>query len=462
MLKGLSLPDSSWGWNSYSDRLFDQPSGLATQVRSYATSGPQAPGVVGFWVVWRRATEDFPAQRPQSVWDAFDAFSSLSIPSRAAYWSFLDTQIKRANDDGKLVMLTVAQSFPDWVAESRKGAYLSKITDPNPLSNANPADRAHSWYPDDAGTNGPWAWFINYLCARYCRVPTTPASGAFAGPHFPESGESSSVARGNPQGAYIDYLQPLNEPNWTWMPQANAPDSRGGDANPGDHTVLTCNVALMLQSAEAVARAYAAYGGPKILGPGTADEADGSNWHLGTQWGYFTSDVVSRLQNWAPQVPVGWSHHNYRDVKLGRYPGASWYRAEQVLTILANNNWLGGRQVWLTEGGRAYDVDQYQFSPQQPLWRPSDSSLASQQTAQTNAIRANFYAMRDLGPNQVRLWTQYLVNDVTTSSFQSGVRGLIKYPTWTDYGNPVGIASPPAPAAAMFSALNPTYGGPQP
>src|SRR6185436_15011849 len=118
------------------------------------------------------------------------AFAQLGDPAGpgAAVFAALDAQIARANADGLEVALTLYQAFPDWTRAPGSPAAPPKL----------------AAVADDRSPEGPWAWLVAYLCERYAR------GGA-----------------GNPSGAQLDWLQPMNEPNLTWWPQ-RAPSYPGG------------------------------------------------------------------------------------------------------------------------------------------------------------------------------------------------------------------------------------------
>ncbi len=68
-----------------------------------------------------------------------------------------------------------------------------------------------------------------------------------------------------------------------------------------------------------------------------------------TDFVYFTEELLKALSGWRPTVYVGWSQHNYSDVKRPKPPGS---RALDTRDMLQRLNWRpGDRWVWLTEGG---------------------------------------------------------------------------------------------------------------
>lgn len=120
----------------------------------------------------------------------------------------------------------------------------------------------------------------------------------------------------------------------------------------------------------------------------------------------------------------------------------------------------------MTEGGRAYTVEQYSSPPAERLWRPTAANDPltglAQLAAQQARIRDDFYDMRDIGSLDVRLWTHYIVNHVSGTAFQSGVRGLVEYQDPLHAATAYAIANPVAPAAPTFQELEPTYGAGRP
>ena len=93
----------------------------------------------------------------------------------------LDAQIARANRDGLEVALMLYQSFPAWTHPS---APLDPARDPASggrgypeLGQSGLANEAR--LPDDLTSEGPWAWLVGYLCARYADTDgaATPGPG---------------------------------------------------------------------------------------------------------------------------------------------------------------------------------------------------------------------------------------------------------------------------------------------
>lgn len=154
------------------------------------------------------------------------------------------------------------------------------------------------------------------------------------------------------------------------------------------------------------------WGGQRILGPAALDSPDppSSKPDVYTDWRTFTEGVLDELASFRPRVPVGWSAHNYKDVKYDAVAETS--RAKQTVDLLYAKNWRGGgdRSLWLTEGGLNMG-----------------SSWADDATRQRQAekITANYDEM--LKVPDVVLWTQHVINDVTGNSFKSGLRDDFVY-----------------------------------
>lgn len=151
-------------------------------------------------------------------------------------------------------------------------------------------------------SNSPYGWFIRYIVARYTGETTEgPGSGC-------------ATKTGNPSGAKVACLEPINEPNFEWWPQTGTENvDRAREA------MQTCDFWCGFYAAN--------YGySPWTLGPGTADRtetlhcanevcssqpAPGSK-PKNTPYGDYTNALLAQLQGWPPYGRVYWSHHNYR------------------------------------------------------------------------------------------------------------------------------------------------------
>ena len=323
-------------------------------------------GWVKLWVSWYDLQQGYAATSRDSSWNNLTG-SSIGT----AYLRRLDGQIRAANDDGVRVIVTVYQAFPTWA---------SGAAGQDPLSSKG----AERKLPSNLSTNGPWAWFIGYLSARY--------NGAYnaTGPHKPAKRETSSAYYGNPQRAHVDALEVVNEPNTLYWPMDN----------------IVGATAAMMRSAAAVSSQW---GKQTIVGPATSDSPDPGAARAGVSmdWKTFTSQLVSALAGWQPAVAVRWSEHNYKDVKYEDPAATS--RAKQTVDLIAGSTWTG-RQLWLTEGG--YNLGTTWTDP-------------AAREAQAAKIKKSFDAMRTVP--EVVMWTQHSINDLANNSFKSGLRDDYNY-----------------------------------
>jgi hypothetical protein len=422
MLKGVSLIGDV---NPYDDSL---------AVRPYLLGGPRRAELISFWVSWG-PTQPF---RPDPV-TAAQSLRDLGDPAgpAAPAWAALDAQIAQANADGMQVALTLYQSFPEWTHPSAD--CLMPSVDPQqggPGYAGQGRAGNGARIPDDRGLDGPWAWFLDYLCARYSDT---------GGEATPGPGRDGATV-GNPRAAKVDWLAPMNEPNLTWWPQRSPELYADGE--------IASAAAELMRSAATVAGRYrtaaATPRGPALLGPNTSDVLDPDDLpERGTAWRPFTEGVLRNLAGWQPEVPVGWAHHNYMDVKYGPQRDGRW-RVEELLGLLDEHGWDGGDGggVWLTEGGYTFGVRQ--DGPDPGHWLVDPGKTASGRYAdvfaeQAALLQANWEAMAGL---PVRLWSQYQVNDRDVR-FQSGLRGPVRdQPDGTR-----ALFDPPYPAYDLWPRL---------
>jgi hypothetical protein len=415
MRKGISLIGDV---NRYDDSL---------GVRPYLLGGPHPTTFVALWLLW-------PEVQPLAP-DPFtraQAFRDLGDPASpaAAVFAALDAQIAQANFDRRTVALTLYQAFPAW---THPRVVLDPSRDPGQGDPGYPEigqdGLAHdARIPDDLSPDGPWSWFVAYLCARYADT---------GGEATPGPGRDGATV-GNPQGATIDWLQPMNEPNLTWWPQV------GADLPDG---TIASAVEQLARSAAAVAAPYRALGGPGLLLPATADVVSAASTR-GTPWDAFSDELLGRLRGWRPSLPVGWAHHNYADVKHGPAADGRW-RVEQLLALQRRHGWQEP-SVWLTEGGYQFAVRRsgpLDAIPVRYVVDPAhtaDPAYPDAYAEQVGTLRANWDAMARL---PVRLWSQYQVHDRDVR-FQSGLRGPISE-------TPAGRAvhDPPYPGYALWPTL---------
>ena len=319
---------------------------------------------VKLWVPWGVLQE---GSRPRT---RAESWAQLGVaPAGEAALRRLDRQVRAANDDGVGVMLTLT-THPTW------------------SGNAHLADRERGRKPLDAklgpdvGPDGPWAWFVGYVLARY-RKGAAPNP---YGPREPLLGGAGlggfDGAAGNPDGAYADALEICNEPNQIVWPLSGLPE----------------RVATMITTAVALSDAI---GGAPIIAPGTSDtDAVGKPDRL--NWRDFTTDVLAALGGQRFGERFGWSHHNYNDTREG-LPAAR-TRAVEVLRLVRASG-VGDGRLWLTESG----VDLYPRQDEPPA-----------QEEQARLIERNFNEMAKL--DGVHMWTQHVINDVPQNNFKSGLR----------------------------------------
>jgi hypothetical protein len=351
---------------------------------------------VKLWVSWYELQNELgvaPANRAAS-WSHLNG-----APSGFGYLRRLDAQVRAIKDDGLRVIVTLYHNHPAWSSGATGG---------DPVSGTKPAEQK---LPLDVSPNGPWAWFISHLLARY--RPGSPPNPI--GPHEPTPGEDTTgydPRAGNPLGASIDALEICNEPNHLNWPQEGVEQV----------------VAQMIRSAAALS---AAAGGTRILAPATSDFPDsdstGTGGFVGREWNGFTQRVLAELGDFRPTVPVSWSHHNYRDVRLGEDPT----RAERVLGLLAGAPWVAQPgPLWLTEGGLNLGSS------------PNDPARRSEQATK---IERNFRRM--MSRPEVYMWTQHTISDKQGNSFHSGLRDDFVYPSSVGAERPAWYAYQALPGA---------------
>jgi hypothetical protein len=330
--------------------------------------------VIRMQVSWRFLQPQAPPSREAS-WVQLDREHGNGALRR------LDRQIAAANRDGVRVILGLYHSYPEWSNGTTPGL-------PEPVT-GKPSDAR---FPLDLSPQGPWSWFVEYLCDRY----------------------------GGPSRPHIWGLEICNEPNLLCWPQADA---------------AAAVVAMAATAARAVrGRPYPAL----LMLPATSDFPDEDVIENGvtvaTGWPAFTAAVLEGLRGLDTRSGAlpAWSHHNYRDAKSA--DGRS-DRARQVIDQLAQRSWPGDRRLYLTEGG----VDLGRLGPTHcpELDLPSaDEGRAARELCQARLIQENFAAM---SIPEVALWTQYKLNDersdVTTSSglrrdFVDGVGPGEARPAW--------------------------------
>jgi hypothetical protein len=246
---------------------------------------------------------------------------------------------------------------------------------------ANPVNRTH--IPSSNSTNSPYFWFIAYLLARYKPGVAVNALGP----------QPSGNIYGNPYGAVLTALEPMNEPNLTIVEQNN----------------IGCWAAINLQNAVSYAAAYTST--TSIFGPAFSDI-------VGAPTGYAaaTQQCVQYLNGWRPPSGyyAGWSHHNYQDVKYVQSPGSD--NVGNLLSLLSQYGWYDASHVWLTEGGQTV--------------ANNGSTFSSDGTQEAHNVHDAYYQARSRYPSNVLTFAQHTVNDKSFAlgdSFQSGLRGFYDF-----------------------------------
>ncbi|MFL5894573.1 MAG: hypothetical protein ACJ76Z_05605 [Thermoleophilaceae bacterium] len=321
---------------------------------------------VRLWVSWYDLQASFrPASRAES-WAQLDGAPG-DLPAGPPFspepaLRNLDRQIAAANADGVSVILAIDELTPPWA---------NSAGDVLPAGVARYGDQQDGAHPPlDRSTSGPWAWFIEHLCARYSPKPATGG--------------------GNPDGAYIAALELFHEPNLRW---------------PQD--VASAAVAEMLRSAAAIA---ASHDGLLLLAPSLSDvgvELLDGPWGPGTPLGLFAQRLLADLDGWDAPVHVAWSQHHYWD--LGR---AETKGVQTAARLLRDSAWPDPtRSIWLTEGAVA--------TPDPRAFTSLDALEHEQ--LQAALIRLNYeqLARRD----DIRLWTYHTIHDTPLAGARTGLRG---------------------------------------
>ena len=166
--------------------------------------------------------------------------------------------------------------------------------------------------PLDLSPQGPWSWFVEYLCDRY----------------------------GGPSRPHIWALEICNEPNLLCWPQLGVADRGRRD---GDYGGASGGGAARIPRC--------------CCCPATSDFPDADVVEQGvlvaTGWPGFTAAVLDGLRGLdtgGAALPA-WSHHNYRDAKAA--DGRS-DRARQVIGLLAEHGWPGDRAPVPDRGRRGH------------------------------------------------------------------------------------------------------------
>ena len=362
-------------------------SGLTSVNRDYVRSSSKW---VKIWVSWtdmqNPTASRIPRNRDQS-WAQLndtqlqrDPDPNVKPTTKGPQAEFvrLDRQIAAANADGVAVIPGLYQSYPSFSHEG------NNIPPPR-ISDIYP-DKVYgddAQVPDSLSPDGPWGWFIDYLISRYKRGVPANTPGPQAGNQF-----------GNPSSAFVHALEIVNEPNITMYPQAGLP-SKVAD--------------MMKSSSTLAARAGWPATGQFLLAPGLSDYNPESN-NLSTtvngvvvrtRYNEFAEAVLGLVRGASFPTYVGWSQHNYYDIK---YPFASTAtpnsRAQRIQQLLGTTAYPGGiyqglnNLVWLTEGGY-----QKEFL--------TTNGLVEDYDRQRPKCDANYSRM--LNTPGIYMWSQYIV-----------------------------------------------------
>ena len=326
---------------------------------------------VKLWVSWAHLQEELAPPSREESWRHLN-----SAPGGESALRRLDRQVRAINEDslrvgGMGVIVALYHDYPTWSSGARED-------DP-----ARGAKAINARVPSEVSADSPWAWFVEYLMARY-RPNTAP------NPQGPRAGARPGIAQaaGNPDGAHIQALEICNEPNLLLWPQP----------------AIVPIVARMIATATALAGAY---GRPLILAPATSDFPDHPHDSAdATDWLTFSRRLLERLDDFRPATArVGWSHHNYLDVS--EEVSGSRSRAGRVVDLLYRHNWRGGgdRRLWLTECG-------FNIYPRQ--------GELQARLDQARKIERNYAEMG--AQAEPYLWTQHTICDVPSNVFKAGLR----------------------------------------
>jgi hypothetical protein len=398
---------------------------------------------VRMWVDWRYLQPNPVANVTQS-WDQLntaqpvpDFIAQPPFYETVSYLRKLDRQIRAANDDGRVVILTILHPYPQWAN--------GQATDQTFTPSSHPVKPASQRFPSFKA-DSPYAWFLSHLMTRYS-MWSSPFNGKAPNPYGPhlqtypgEVPQGYNPAHGNPSGAFITALEVCNEPNHLGWPQTEAP-SRAADAMQTGYLYAQ----FYYDNSPADGKSLVSW--PWILGPATLDRGGSSTTPAdGTRYDDFTRDTLTELRARGfdaalPLAPyIGWSHHNYGDIAISNF-SYSTSRAKTVKERLVAGTWKGGtdRNVWLTEGG--YDMT----GPGETwagLTEPQRISRRSDQLSRVaHAINEMSRYNRATSSGEMPIFTQYQLHQVTSAaSFETGMTEPFSMTAPTGPGAPRPIA----------------------
>jgi hypothetical protein len=294
---------------------------------------------------WARLWADWPSMQPE-------ASRAPDTGSGAFRVSSLDSQVAKANADGRPVILT-AYRFPSWANGTASLTPEQDATyqlEDRKSKGGDPAGRKALTFklPTDLSQTGAWGRWIDWLMWRYNR----------------NNGRRKGI---------VTALELFNEPNVQLWPQQGASLEPADPYGSGALTIQRA-VATMFQTAQAI---QARYGGePVLAGPAVGDSISASR--VRTAYSTFTTALLDELQvrGFTAGAKFVWTHHNYTDTEYdqgaGSQLGRTTNRAADVRRQLVGR-WRGwpaadvnAPGAWLTEGGARLDVIAKNFALSDP------------------------------------------------------------------------------------------------
>jgi hypothetical protein len=374
--------------------------GQPQDFRYHSPSGQYGTYDNGFFIAdtgtrWMKLWVDLPTVWPTSSYVNAGALDTI------------DYQIAFARAYGCHIILTFNGRLPSWITGS---------SDPSAL-------------PNPTGSGCPWQVAVNAFFLRYHPANTNRPYGGWS---------------------LIDFLEPLNEPNWIFSPQS----------------AVVGTVATLMSRAKEVAAAYyqpgvAAVG---LLMPCVHDN-DGQTGGAAGKIDYhtFTDGVLAGLalngyygigeaNSAGIDATIGWSMHNYNDCIYDQgsgtlcpssyryFPGdpnfdRSVLRSQRVKAMLDAHGWRGWTDgtttgVFITEGGEDLHRLQSVWG-----WNEADSK-----NGQAYLMQRNFGRLaNDTSGWGIPLATNYLFYsddryNPVTGTYVFGDTGLLDDPITTDGG----------------------------